>query len=933
MRRLALHVTLATMLGLALRPGAIAARAQDESRPLPPTASAGDFPAPPTPPTPPTPAPDPAPALRRALDALYLTETERSALRVFHGLWSAADLTTPGARARAALALGVFDDPALSDAASDPEDRADAALARGGFDEALALVADSDSLRAVRIRASALEGLGRFEEADRAVQPVTDRLLRSPLTSAPDLTEAARALRIRARLQGRPAGDFTNLMALLGRASQELDRLYWPAILEQADLLYDKDNSREAVDAALETLSLNPRCARAWAILGRVSVDAFDFGRAEGVARRIEENEREWRGLAPEGAVASPLAEAIRARAALRQNDPELALGAVKSALTRYPGERQCFSLEVAAVALSYDWESLEAALARFDQVSPGSPLALFEAGRALSENRQYGRAADYLARARERQPNWPQPVIELGLLEMQSGRDQQALEALRRATALDEFNVRARNSRTLIEELVTYETVESEHFTIRYRAGTDEVLAREMPGPLEEIYRIGTGVSGRGGFEEGSGVEFEPGRKTVIELLPDHEWFAVRITGMTGIHTIAASTGPVIAMESPREGKKHFGVYDWVRVLRHEFVHTVTLARTDYRIPLWFTEAAAVFLENGPLDYPTAQMLVGALTNDALFDMNEENTAFVRPRNPNDRAQAYAQGHWMYRFIRERWGPRAPLAMMDLYAQGRREDAVMRSVLGLSQSEFLSAFRQWARDDARSWGMLPEKSFLQLLREESFADPLWRAEAEAKLEVFTLVAAASPSPAHALRWLDLSLLEPTIETLDRLLARNPGNPEVLEFKAGALAARNGGEATPAMIPTLEAYASARPVDPMPHRHLARLYLNSEAPEKSIPHLAYLDAREQHSSAYAVELAKRYAAIKDWDRAWPMAIRATRLAPFDPAGRELAASVAIQRGDLAEAERLIETLTVLEPQQDIHRLRLARIREMRAKNR
>ncbi len=116
----------------------------------------------------------------------------------------------------------------------------------------------------------------------------------------------------------------------------------------------------------------------------------------------------------------------------------------------------------------------------------------------------------------------------------------------------------------------------------------------------------------------------------------------------------------------------------------------------------------------------------------------------------------------------------------------------------------------------------------------------------------------------------------------------------------------------------------------MPHRHLARLHLNSETPEKAIPHLAYLDAREQHSSAYAVELARRYAAIGDWDGAWSKAIRATQIAPFDPAGRELAASVAIQRGDLAEAERLIETLTVLEPRQEIHRLRLTRIRAMRA---
>lgn len=868
---------------------------------------------------PPTPAPDPAPVLTRALEATYLTEDERRALRVFHGLWNAEDLATPALRAQAALVAGVYDDPSLYDPSADPEDRADAALARGDLEQALEAVAPLMTMRAARIRAAALEGLGRFADADSAVDFIAEQMLESPVVNAADLTEAAKALRIRARIQGRPASDFTELMKMLGKAAQELDRLYWPALLEQADLLYDKDNTREAVTALIETLSLNPTCARAWAMLGRVFVDSFDFPKAEGVALRLEEIERSVRDLGPTELIASPFANSIRARAALRQNDPEFALTSLREALDRYPNSRDTLAIEASAIALTYDWEALENALARFDARSPGSPLALFEAGRALSENRQYDRAAEYLERAQERQPNWPQPVIELGLLEMQSGRDVQALTALRRATELDEFNVRARNSRALIEELVTYDTVESDHFTIRFKPGVDEVLAREMPGPLEEIYTIVT-----------QGVEHEPDRKTVIELLPDHEWFAVRITGMTGIHTIAASTGPVIAMEAPRDGKKHFGVYDWVRVLRHEYVHTVTLSRTNYRIPLWFTEAAAVFLENVPRDYPTCQLLVGALTEDALFDMEEVNIAFVRPKRPNDRAQGYAQGHWMYQFIRERWGPAAPLDLMDLYAAGVREDAAMRQVLGLSQSEFLSAFREWARDDARSWGMLPDKSFVELLRDESMADPVWQAETEARLERFALSVGFFESPVRALVDFQLPLLSPSITVMNRLLARSPGHPDVLEIKLNTQVAQNGGEVLASMIPDLEAYAAARPVDPMPHRHLARLYLQSETPERAIAHLEYLDAREQHSSAYAVQLAKQYAALGDWEKAWAKAVRATQIAPYNPSNRELAAGMAIQRGDLADAERLIETLIVLEPHQDIHTRRLERIRAMRA---
>jgi hypothetical protein len=101
-----------------------------------------------------------------------------------------------------------------------------------------------------------------------------------------------------------------------------------------------------------------------------------------------------------------------------------------------------------------------------------------------------------------------------------------------------------------------------------------------------------------------------------VIELHPDHKSFAVRITGMPWIHTIAASTGPLIALEAPREGAPalHLGTFDWQEVLRHEYVHTVTLEQTRNRIPHWLTEAAAVTMETAPRKYETCQMLAREL-------------------------------------------------------------------------------------------------------------------------------------------------------------------------------------------------------------------------------------------------------------------------------------------------------------------------------
>jgi Flp pilus assembly protein TadD len=573
--------------------------------------------------------------------------------------------------------------------------------------------------------------------------------------------------------------------------------------------------------------------------------------------------------------------------------------------------------------AQRYDFERLEKQLAEFDAHSPNSPLALFEAGNILSENRQYARAADYLERAAARQPNWPAPHIELGLMEMQSGRDDRARAALTRAFELDPFNVRAKNSLTLVNELATYERVETPHFVIRHKPGVDAVMARDMVEPLEQIHRI---VS--------TAIEHEPAQKTTIDLMPDHQWFGVRISGMPAIHTIAAATGPVIAMEAPRVGARNNGEYDWVRVIQHEYTHTITLSRTGNRIPHWFTEASAVFVENAPRDYNTCQLLLRALDTDTLFDLRQINVAFVRPEKPEDRSQAYAQGHWMYQYMVDHWGSSAPLRLMDEYAQGVREAAAMQKVLGVTQEQFMESFTAWAREDVKKWGMLPSPSIDELRLEATIKDPINREALRVAVAQYAGLGGWKLSTGSRLghEWYELPLVEANPELVEFWSVTYPEHPDVLELYLSDQLVLTDNKATPELVPLLERYAKARPVDPMPHRLLAQLRLAADLGAQAIPHLEYLDVREQYSPAYAVELAKRYAAAGDWDKAWAKALRATRVAPYDPAHRELAASVAIKRGDFAAAERQIVALTELEPEQPRHKQRLEALRSRMKSN-
>ncbi len=97
------------------------------------------------------------------------------------------------------------------------------------------------------------------------------------------------------------------------------------------------------------------------------------------------------------------------------------------------------------------------------------------------------------------------------------------------------------------------------------------------------------------------------------------------------------------------------------------------------------------------------------------------------------------------------------------------------------------------------------------------------------------------------------------------------------------------------LIELLERYAAARPVDPMPHQNLARLYLDSDEPWRAIPHLEFLDARELLCGVRLVSLACTPRGNRE--KAFEYATRATRRA-FDATNREIAAAASIQAGEL-----------------------------------
>lgn len=817
-----------------------------------------------------------SPAVRGALQSAALSDAERAALRLRHGTYDDGDLVTADDRARAALARWDLRSSALADPGAAAELRAEASVRAGEPGAALQALAEPASPRGWLVRATALDALGRAGEAIEAARRAKS-MGEATGADRDARMDAVEATALLARLEGRPARDWQAMLDALG-ALRDADPLDPRPRLLEGRLLFEKERFADAVAALREALGRDLRSSEAIFLLGRVAVQTFDLAGARAAAGLL-------RSINPD----HPLASLVEAEAALQERAPADAAASLDPLIARYPGQRAALALRAAADGMRFDDAAMATRLRDLDALMPGSPVAHHECGRFLAMARQYAAAADALNEASRRAPGWSVPVVELGLLEMQSGRDAEALAALRRATELDPFDRRARHSLTLAEDLASWKRFDGAHFAVRCRPGIDEALAAWMPQVLDAMH--GDVASWLGHVPEG---------RTVIELHPDHKSFAVRITGMPSVHTMAASTGPLIALEAPREGapQLHLGRFDWEAVLRHEYVHTVTLDQTRNRIPHWFTEALAVRLEGKPRTFEAVQVLARAYLQDELFDLDEINLAFVRPKRRDDRQQAYAQGAWMVEFIEREWGRDALHRLLALYREGVPEREAFDRVLGIGRDGFMSRFEAHAERDLAAWGMLAAPTMAE------FSDEV-RAETGA---------GPGPVPLDDAR-------------IDALLAKHPGHPDLLEV-AIRRALKGGASPDAVTLDRLRAYAAARPVDPWPHRELARAALAANDAAGAIPHLEFVDARTDDDPAIALELARLERGRGNRARALEHATRAARIDAYSASTREFAAALAVEAGNLEAARLHVVALGALEPGEERHRKRLERLDAM-----
>jgi tetratricopeptide (TPR) repeat protein len=733
-------------------------------------------------------------------------------------------------------------------------------------------------------------------------------------------TQICFAIERAAVLTGNGREKHRTVLHQLGLIAQK-DETYWPSKLVEAQLLLNSHNDKEGQDALNEVLDLNPNELQARFLAVDYAIQEYNFELAQQELKEIEARSDSALAIAEEG------------RLLLKERLPEQAIPLLQQALEKNPRLARAQGWLAGAYGVLADTAHMQQQLAIMRSPSAGGtihPVTLFECGEVLRDARQFTTAETLYTQAMSSAPWWSEPSAALAQLYLETGQEAKAKAAYDKSFAIDPYNMRAYNQLTLLNMLQKFSTLESHSrlkpgsdqpaFIIRYEP-QDEILAKLAVEWMEKI---------RPEIWSYFQIQELPA-PTQIEMFPSHEQFGVRTTGLPWIGTVGACTGNVIAMDVPRAGSAdQMGAFDWARVLRHEYTHTVTLALTNNRIPHWLTEAAACNQEEAPRDWENCQLLASNYRAGTLFKIADLNWGFIRPKRSIDRQLAYMQSQWIYEYLIATYGLPKMLEFMKCFHDGLIEPKAWEQTYGKTMEAMDTEFLAWAGKQIEGWGLpvdpLPKRVDVEALIAKNPND------AGARIKLAWLLASGGKGADARIQLEKAIAIDPKNlrgrELLGAILSQQ-AQPDRARKLLEAVVAEDAHR--PLTLRTLgllamgrHDYADAekwftqlqaeRPLEDTSYLNLAGIYLLRKDNPGAIGQLLELERHEQKDERIPRKLSDLFLQEGNLAEAEQSAFRAIRINPYNAINHETMASVLIAEKHPAKAVEYWQHATELQPE-------------------
>lgn len=249
------------------------------------------------------------------------------------------------------------------------------------------------------------------------------------------------------------------------------------------------------------------------------------------------------------------------------------------------------------------------------------------------------------------------------------------------------------------------FETLESEHFEIRY-IDKDIVTATYAREVLEAAY-----------LNIGGALEFLPaerGEKIVVEIYPD----ALGLAAATGLTvgeietsgTIAVAKYHRLMITSPLGTANGYG---WADTLAHEFTHLVISKKSNNTIPIWFHEGIAKYYETlwyteaGKALQPFSEQLLAEATKTGEFITFEQmHPSMAKLPSQKATGLAFAEVFTVVEYLREKFGNKSIPKILELAGQGMAFEQALQKVFGAGLKTLEQRWQAWVRK--RKFNLVP---------------------------------------------------------------------------------------------------------------------------------------------------------------------------------------------------------------------------------
>lgn len=565
--------------------------------------------------------------------------------------------------------------------------------------------------------------------------------------------------------------------------------------------------------------------------------------------------------------------------------------------------------------------------------------------GELIEDKHGFLEAPEFYKKAIDLDPEYWRGYYGLGMNTARQGAhgEEEGKRLLLKAFKMNAFNPWAKNMITVLDKFLgdkeqevppVYLTSNTAHYVLKYHKKEAEVVRLYLEEWAEGAYADQTKRFG-----------FEPQGPLTVSLCLSTNDQAARTVGIPVGGILGVCFGKLCTVLSPREGGegKPTPAFNWRKVFEHEFAHVMALQMSQFRVPLWFTEALSTYVE-ADSRLNTDQLIVNLYYKGQLKPIEKMQEYIYE-----NRILAYVHGRFVIEYLNKEFGFEAVRKALKLFSEGKNLVQTLTEVTGKTLPEMNAGVESQVKEFLKKVRLRPTYDEADLAKLEAGASsPDATAQQLAELAIAYLtkgknqraVALAQkalekdPKCVDALNLLGVLAMEKKDYTgaQAKFVESTQIDPErsfTAWHKLGVIYKKEGRTTK-----AIEAFEMARKLYPRylgpdnPYYQLPELYTDLEPAQNEKAMQVWLDSLDANTDdTEAAEKGLKFAIeIKDWKAAAVCANRHNEINPYKPEVHRLAGKVFEELKDTPRAIREYHVATVLDEKDVESYVKVGRLR-------